>query len=146
MCFPFQPSLNITDGVDSSLTEYIFFYGTGSPFPVSTDSAPQCTYSSCQHTFNDTSSQAQQYTVSVAARNVVGVGNASTPVIIGMWWYRRDVTARLTNSNIATLSVSQSHIHSENRPFRWCQDSYTWQSQYNYVFLKVAGEEGLLLR
>ena len=86
MCFPFQPSLNITDGVDSSLTEYIFFYGTESPFPVSTDSAPQCTYSSCQHTFNDTSSQVQQYTVSVAARNVVGVGNASTPVSVGMWW------------------------------------------------------------
>ena len=75
--------MTIADGVDSSPTEYIFSYN-GSPFSVTTDSTPQCTSSSCQHTFNDTSSQSQQYTVTVAARNVVGVGNASTPVTVGM--------------------------------------------------------------
>ena len=79
-----QSSVNITDGVDSSLTEYIFSYN-GSPFSVTTDSTPQCTSSLCQHTFNDTRSQAQQYRVTVAARNVVGVGTASTPVTVGMW-------------------------------------------------------------
>jgi len=79
-----QSPVTIADGVDSSPTEYIFSYGTGSPIPVSTGSTPQCTSSSCQHTFRVTSSQVQQYTVTVATRNVVGVGNASTPVIIGM--------------------------------------------------------------
>ena len=77
--------MTIADGIDNSLTEYIFTYGTGSPTLVSTGSTPQCTNSSCQHTFNDTSSQVQQYTVSVAARNVVGVGTASTAVTVGMY-------------------------------------------------------------
>ena len=53
-------------------------------FNVSTGSTPQCTSSSCQHTFNETSSQVQQYTVTVAARNVVGVETANTSVIVGM--------------------------------------------------------------
>ena len=79
-----QSSVTIADGVDSSPTEYIFFYGTGSPIPVTTGSIPQCTNNSCQHTFRVTSSQVQQYTVSVAARNVVGVGTASTPVTVGI--------------------------------------------------------------
>ena len=81
--FSSQSPVTIADAVDSSPTEYIFSYN-GSPIPVSTGSTPQCTSSSCQHTFRVTSSQAQQYTVSVAARNVVGVGTASTPVTVGM--------------------------------------------------------------
>ena len=80
---PLQSPVTIADGVDSSPTEYIFSYN-GSPFPVSTGSTPQCSSSSCQHTFRVTSSQAQQYTVSVAARNLAGVGAASTPVTVGM--------------------------------------------------------------
>ena len=76
----------IADGVDSSPIEYIFSYGTGSLISVSTNSTPQCTSSSCQHTFRDTDFQVQQYNVSVTARNVVGVGNASTLVTIGMWY------------------------------------------------------------
>ena len=79
-----QSPVTIADGVDSSLTEYIFSYGTGSLFPVTTGSTPQCTSSSCQHTFRVTSSQVQQYTVSVAASNVVGMGTISTPMMIGM--------------------------------------------------------------
>ena len=79
---PLQAPVTIANGVDSSPTEYIFSYN-GFPIPVST-STLMCTSSSCQHTFRVTSSQVQQYTVSVAARNVVGVGNASTPMIIGM--------------------------------------------------------------
>ena len=79
-----QSSVNITDGVDGSPIEYIFSYN-GSPIPLSTGSTPQCTSSSCQHTFRVTSSQVQQYTVSVAARNVVGMGTASAPVTVGMW-------------------------------------------------------------
>ena len=82
---PLQSSLNIINGVDSSPTEYIFSYSTGSPISVSTGSTPQCNSSSCQHTFRVTSSQVQQYTVTVAARNVVGLGTASTPVTVGMW-------------------------------------------------------------
>ena len=80
---PLQAPVTIADGVDSSPTEYIFSYN-GSPFSVSTGSTLQCTSSSCQHTFRVTSSQAQQYTVSVASRNVVGVGTASIPVTLGM--------------------------------------------------------------
>ena len=79
-----QSPVTIADGVDSSPTEYIFSYGTGPPISVTTGSTPQCGSSSCQHTFNDTTSQAQQYNVSVAARNVVGVGVPSTPVTVGM--------------------------------------------------------------
>ena len=78
-----QSPVTIADGVDSSPTEYIFSHN-GSPISVSTGSTPQCTSSSCQHTFRVTSSQVQQYTVSVAARNVVGVGNPSTAVTVGM--------------------------------------------------------------
>jgi len=78
-----QSPVSIADGVDSSPTHYIFSYN-GSPITVSTNSTPQCTSSSCQYTFRVSSSQAQQYTVSVAARNVVGMGNASTPVTVGM--------------------------------------------------------------
>ena len=81
-----QSPVTIADGVDSSPIEYIFSYN-GSPISVTTGSTPQCTSSSCQHTFRVTSSQVQQYTVTVAARNVVGVGNASTPVTVGMWCY-----------------------------------------------------------
>ena len=77
-----QSPVNITDGVDGSLTEYIFFYN-GAATPVPTGSTG-CTSSSCQHTFNDTSSQAQQYTVTVAASNVVGMGTASASMMIGM--------------------------------------------------------------
>ena len=77
-----QPEVTIADGVDGSPTEYIFSYN-GFPIPTSTGSTPQCTSSSCQHTFNRRM-EIQQYTVSVAARNVVGLGNASTPVTIGM--------------------------------------------------------------
>ena len=68
----------IADGVDNS-NEYIFTYDSGSE---SLNFTRQCTGSSCQHTFN--SSQVQQYTVSVAVRNAVGVGTASAPVTIGM--------------------------------------------------------------
>ena len=82
----FQPPVSIADGIDSSPIEYIFSYGTGSPVSVSTNSTPQCTSSLCQHTFGDTDFQVQQYNVSVAARNVVGVGNASTLVTIGTWY------------------------------------------------------------
>ena len=78
-----QSPVTIADGVDSLPTEYIFSYN-GSPISVSTGSTLQCTSSSCQHKFRVTSSQVQQYTVTVAARNVVGVGNASTHVMIGM--------------------------------------------------------------
>ena len=80
---PLQAPVTIADGVDSSPTEYIFSYN-GSPISVTTGSTLQCTSSSCQHTFRVTSSQVQQYTVTVAARNVVGVGTASTPVTVGM--------------------------------------------------------------
>ena len=75
--------MTIADGVDGSPTEYIFSYN-GSPISVSIGSTPQCASSSCQHTFRVISSQLQQCTVSVAARNVVGMGNASTPVTVGM--------------------------------------------------------------
>ena len=81
--FSSQSPVTIADGVDSSPTEYVFSYN-GSPFSVTTGSTPQCTSSSCQHTFRVTSHEVQQYTVSVAARNVVGVGTASTPVTVGM--------------------------------------------------------------
>ena len=79
-----QSPVTIADGVDNSPTEYIFSYGTGPPISVTTGSTLQCTNSSCQHTFRVTSSQVQQYTVTVAARNVVGMGTASTPVSVGM--------------------------------------------------------------
>ena len=81
--FSSQSPVTIADGVNSSPTEYIFSYN-GSPISVSTGSTLQCTSSSCQHTFRVTSSQVEQYIVIVAARNVVGVGNASTPVTVGM--------------------------------------------------------------
>ena len=83
-CSSSQSPVTIADGIDSSPTHYIFSYGTGSSIPVSTNSTQQCTSSSCQHTFRATTHHVQQYTVSVAARNVVGVGNASTPVTVGM--------------------------------------------------------------
>ena len=82
LCYSKSP-VTIADGVNDSPTEYIFSYN-GSPLPVTTGSTPQCTSSSCQHTFRVTSSQVQQYTVSVTARNIVGVGTASTPVTVGM--------------------------------------------------------------
>ena len=76
-----QPQVFIADGVDSA-TEYIFTYDSGSE---SLQFTQPCTGSLCQHTFRVTnSSQVQQYTVSVAVRNVVGVGTASAPVTIGM--------------------------------------------------------------
>ena len=76
-----QPQVTIADGVDSSPIEYIF-YGTGSPISVPTGSTPQCNSSSCQHTYNKIM-EVQQFKVSVNARNVVGLGNASTPVTVG---------------------------------------------------------------
>jgi len=79
-----QSPVTIADGVDSSAIEYIFSYETGSPISVSTHSTPQCTRSSCQHTFRVGGSRVQQYTVSVTARNVVGVGIESTAVTVGM--------------------------------------------------------------
>ena len=81
-----QSPVTIADGVDSSPTEYIFSYGTGSPITVSTGSTPQCNSSSCQHTYNtfrEISSPVQLYNVSVAAKNVVGVGNASRSWTVG---------------------------------------------------------------
>ena len=82
---PFSQSpVTIADGVDSSSIEYIFSYGTGSPISVLTHSTPHCTSNSCQHTFRVAGSRVQWYTVSVAARNVVGVGIESTPVTVGM--------------------------------------------------------------
>ena len=85
LCFiASQFPVTIADGVDGLPTEYIFSFGTGSPVAVSTGSTPPCTNSSCQHTFRVISSQVQQYTVSAAASNVVGVGNASRPVTVGM--------------------------------------------------------------
>ena len=85
----------IADGVDSSPIEYIFSYGTGSPISVSAGSTPLCTNSFCQHTFRNIDFQVQQYNVSVAARNVVGVGNASTTVTIGMWYIKVLVASAL---------------------------------------------------
>ena len=81
-----QSPVTIAEGVDSSPIEYIFSYN-GSPISVSTGSTPQCTSSSCQHTFRVSSSQVQQYRVSVAVRNVVGVGNPSLTATVGMWCY-----------------------------------------------------------
>ena len=72
----------IADGVDNSY-EYIISYDSGSE---SLNFSLHCTGGSCQHTFTvPNSSQVQQYTVSVAVRNVVGVGTASAPVTIGMY-------------------------------------------------------------
>ena len=76
--------MTIADGVNGSSIEFIFFYGIGSPISLSTGSTPQCTSGSCQHLFIVGDSQVQQYTVSVTARNVVGVGIESTPVTVGM--------------------------------------------------------------
>ena len=84
--------MTIADGVDGSPTEYIFSYGTGSPNPVSTGSTPQCTSSSCQHMFRVTNAKMQQYTVTATASNVVGLGNASTPVTVGMLKKSRKAT------------------------------------------------------
>jgi len=73
------PQVFIADGVDNS-NEYIFTYESGSD---SLNFTHQCTGGSCQHTFSvPNSSQVQQYTLSVAVRNVVGVGTASEPVTI----------------------------------------------------------------
>ena len=77
--------MTIADGIDGSPTEYVFSYGTGPPISVSTGSTLPCSSSVCQYIFRDLDFQVQQYNVSVAARNVVGVGNASTPVTVGMW-------------------------------------------------------------
>ena len=90
--------MNIASGIDSSPSEYIFSYNE-SPVPVSTGSTPQCSSSSCQHTFRVSSSQAQQYTVTVAARNVVGVGTASTPVTVGMRCLEGPGTTTITGYN-----------------------------------------------
>jgi len=71
----------IADGVDNSY-EYIFTYDSGYESP---NFIRQCTGSLFQHMFSvPNSSQVQQYTVSVAIRNTVGVGTASAPVTIGM--------------------------------------------------------------
>ena len=78
--------MNVADGVDSSPTEYIFSYETGSPISVSTGSTAQCNSGLCQHTFRDIDFQVQVYNVSVAARNVAGMGNTSTTLTVGMWW------------------------------------------------------------
>ena len=78
--------MTIADGIDGSPTEFIFSYGTGPPISVSTGSTLQCINSFCQHIFRDIDFQVQWYNVSVAARNIVGVGNASTTVTIGMWY------------------------------------------------------------
>ena len=78
--------MTIADGVDGSPTEFIFSYGTGPPISVLTGSSLQCSSSLCQYTFRNIDFQVQQYNVSVAARNVAGVGNESTPVTIGMWY------------------------------------------------------------
>ena len=86
----------IADGVASSPIEYIFFYGTGSPISVSAGSTPPCANSFCRHTFRNIDFQVQQYNVSVAARNVVGVGNASTPLTVGMWYKKINVPTTLT--------------------------------------------------
>ena len=96
-----QSPVTIADGVDSSPAEYIFSYN-GSSIPVSIGSTPQCTSSSCQHTFRVTSSQVQQYTVTVAARNIVGLGTASTPVTVGMYIGM----ARIFKCHKSTLLVS----------------------------------------
>ena len=77
--------MTIADGVDGSAIEYIFSYGTGSQTPVLTGLTPQCTSSSCQHVFRMTNTKVQEYTVSAAARNVVGLGTASTLVTVGMY-------------------------------------------------------------
>ena len=77
--------MNISDGVDSSPIEYVFSYGTGSPISVSAGSTSQCTTKSCQHTFREINSQLQQYNMSVAARNVVGLGSASTLMAVGTY-------------------------------------------------------------
>ena len=75
-----QPQVFIADGVDNA-TEYIFTYDNGSG---SFQFTQPCTGSLCQHTFRVTNtSQEQQYTVSVAVRNVVGVGTATAPATIG---------------------------------------------------------------
>jgi len=80
--FVSQPPVFIADGVDNS-NEYIFTYDSGSE---SLNFTLQCAVGSCQHTFTvPNSSQVQQYTVSVATRNVVGVGTASAPVTIGTY-------------------------------------------------------------
>jgi len=73
-----QAPVFIADMVDSSPIEYIFTYNGSEPLEV----PQQCTGDSCNHTFTVT--QVQQYNVSVAVRNVVGVGTASAPVTIGM--------------------------------------------------------------
>ena len=93
--FSSQSPVTIADGVDSSPTEYVFSYN-GSPFSVTTGSTLQCSSSSCQHTFRVTSSQVQQYIVIVAARNVVGVGNASAPVTVSM--LEVSITARVAST------------------------------------------------
>ena len=95
--------MTIANGVDSSPTEYIFSYN-GSPIPLSTGSTLQCTSSSCQHTFRVTSHEVQQYTVSVAARNVVGVGTASTPVTVGM--LEVPITTRVVGDNCTIMMVT----------------------------------------
>ena len=77
-----QPQVTIADGVDSSPIEYVFSYGAGSLISVSTNSTPQCNSSSCQHTYNKIM-EVQQFKVFVNARNIVGLGNASTPVTVG---------------------------------------------------------------
>ena len=74
----------IADGVDGSPIEYIFSYGIGSLNLLPTGSNPWCTSSSCQDVFRVTNSKVQQYLVSVAARNVVGLGTANTLVRVGM--------------------------------------------------------------
>jgi len=73
-----QPRVFIADGVDSSPTGCIFTYNTSSQ-------SIHFNSSSCQHTLDEPNYQVQQHIVSVAVRNVVGVGASSAPVTIGMW-------------------------------------------------------------
>ena len=135
---PLQSSLNITDGVDSSPTEYIFSYN-GSPIPVSTGSSPECTSSSCQHTFRVSSSQVQQYTVSVSARNVVGVGAPSTPVTVGMWL---QVQLWLVVCSYRSSKHHMSYLLAEHLSLKQClsSDGGMWPAKFctNLITLRNA--------
>ena len=116
-CSTSQSPVTIADEIDSSPTHYIFSYGTGSSIPISTNSTPQCTSSSCQHTFRATSHHVQQYTVSVATRNVVGVGNSSTPVTVGM----KQNTLGCTSVNTLTTDDAFWHHQTLATSYHsWC--------------------------
>ena len=94
----------IADGVDGSPVEYIFSYGIGSPNPLPTGSNPRCTSSSCQDVFRVTNSKVQQYLVSVAVRNVVGLGTANTLVRVGMLCKKKTYKAANITTQIQMLA------------------------------------------